>query len=165
MRDSAAAAATANPAKAQAKDNFTIGDLSREFGITPRALRFFEEQGLIAPARRGQQRLYGARERARLRLILRGKRLGFSLKDIADILDLYRAPAGEAGQIAYLLEKIRARREELLEKRRDLDAALADLDAVAGKSRKRLAELTAAGQTAEPAETPDLFAAREAGGS
>ncbi|NIW86644.1 MAG: MerR family transcriptional regulator, partial [Gammaproteobacteria bacterium] len=70
---------------------YSIGDLAREFDVTPRTIRFYEDQGLLSPARSGQNRVYTARDRTRLKLILRGKRLGFSLSEIRDILDLYDA--------------------------------------------------------------------------
>ena len=121
--------------------SFGIGDLAREFGVTTRAIRFYEDEGMIAPRREGRRRVFGPRERTRLKLILRGRRLGFSLAEVREIVDLYDAPAGEAGQLALLLERIAARRAELEAKRRDLEASVADLDAVARNCRKRLKQL------------------------
>ena len=120
---------------------FGIGDLAREFGVTTRAIRFYEAEGMIAPRREGRRRVFGPRERTRLKLILRGRRLGFSLAEVREIVDLYDAPAGEAGQLSLLLDKIAARRGELEAKRRDLEASLSDLDAVARKCRKILKKL------------------------
>ena len=120
---------------------FGIGDLAREFGVTTRAIRFYEDEGMIAPRREGQRRVFGPRERTRLKLILRGRRLGFSLAEVREIIDLYDAPDGEAGQLNLLLDKIAARRAELEAKRRDLEASLTDLDAVARNCRKRLKQL------------------------
>ena len=120
---------------------FGIGDLAREFGVTTRAIRFYEDEGMIAPRREGQRRVFGPRERTRLKLILRGRRLGFSLAEVREIIDLYDAPAGEAGQLNLLLDKIAARRAELEAKRRDLEASLSDLDGVARNCRKRLKQL------------------------
>ena len=77
---------------------FTISDLSKEFDVTPRAIRFYEDQGLISPSRKGRRRIYKERDRIRLKLILRGKRLGFSLSEIKDIFDLYDSSPGEEGQ-------------------------------------------------------------------
>ncbi|MGI9333648.1 MAG: MerR family transcriptional regulator [Gammaproteobacteria bacterium] len=104
-----------------------IGVLAREFGVTTRAIRFYEEQGLLAPVRQGQSRFYTPRERTRLKLILRGKRLGFSLEDIGEMLDLYEAPEGEAGQLRLFIEKMRERRSELEAQRRDLEQVLDEL--------------------------------------
>jgi DNA-binding transcriptional MerR regulator len=101
-------------------------------------LRFYEQQGLIDPVRRGRTRLYRPADRIRLRLILRGKRLGFSLPEIRDIIDMYDATPGERGQLSHLIDRIEARRGELLAKRLDIDETLADLDAVEAGCRERL---------------------------
>jgi DNA-binding transcriptional MerR regulator len=122
---------------------FTISDLSREFGITARALRHYESEGLISPARDGQRRIYSARDRVRLALVLRGKRLGFSLAEAKEIIDLYTAPQGEAGQLRTLLEKLDDKRAILAEKRRDLEIAIANMDGYAERCRDRLTELEA----------------------
>ena len=120
---------------------FTIRDLAEEFGVTTRAIRFYEDQGLLAPRRQGQRRLYCARDRVRLKLILRGRRIGFPLAEVAEIIALYDAAPGEAGQLQTLMARIGRRREELLAKRRDIDASLADLDRVMENCAARLAEL------------------------
>jgi DNA-binding transcriptional MerR regulator len=88
----------ANADSAQEKDIYSIGDLSREFGVTLRTLRFYEDKGLISPQRRGTTRLYNRRDRARLQLILRGKKVGFSLEDIKEMLDLYDLRDGQVTQ-------------------------------------------------------------------
>ena len=121
--------------------HYSISDLAREFAVTPRTIRFYEDQGLIAPLREGQRRIYRPRDRVRLKLILRGKRLGFSLKEIAEIIDLYDAPQGEAKQLLTLLERIAERRADLEAKRADVEAALVHLDGVAAECRARLAAL------------------------
>ena len=118
-----------------------IGDLAREFGVTTRAIRFYESEGMIAPRREGQRRVFGPRERTRLKLILRGRRLGFSLAEIREIVDLYDAPAGHEGQLLLLLDKISARRTDLEAKRRDLEASLSDLEGVARNCRKHLKKM------------------------
>ena len=123
---------------------FTIRDLAEEFGVTTRAIRFYEDQGLLAPRREGQRRLFCARDRVRLKLILRGRRLGFPLAEVAEIVALYDAAPGEAGQLQTLIERIARRREELLAKRRDINASLADLQRVAEDCAARLAELSGA---------------------
>ena len=116
------------PSELLADQQFGIGDLSREFGVTTRAIRFYEDQGLLAPTRAGQSRIYGPRDRVRLKLILRGKRLGFSLKEVAELLDLYDAPDGEVGQLKSFIARMRARRDELERQREDIDQVLAELD-------------------------------------
>lgn len=107
---------------------FSIGDLSREFGVTTRTIRFYEDRGLLSPTRDGQNRIYQARDRVRLKLILRGKRLGFSLKEIKNLIELYDAPEGEGGQLRLFIEKIRARRAELLTQKDDIEHVLDELD-------------------------------------
>ena len=109
-------------------DLYSIGDLSREFGVTTRTIRFYEDQGLLSPTRNGQSRIYQARDRVRLKLILRGKRLGFSLKEINKLIQLYDTPEGEAGQLRSFIEKIRARRTELLVQKDDIEHVLDELD-------------------------------------
>lgn len=123
-----------------------IGEMAREFSVTPRTIRFYEDRGMIAPRRAGQRRLYCARDRTRLKLILRGRRLGFSLAEIGEIVDLYDAPCGEARQLETLIAKIAERRRELVSKRRDIEASLRDLEAVAKTSRARLLELSKKGR-------------------
>ena len=107
---------------------YSIGDLSREFGVTTRTIRFYEDQGLLSPTRDGQNRIYAVRDRVRLKLILRGKRLGFSLKEINKLIELYDAPEGEAGQLRSFIEKIRARRGELLVQKQDIEHVLDELN-------------------------------------
>ncbi len=120
---------------------FGIGDLASEFAVTTRTIRFYEDRGMIAPRREGRRRVYGPRDRTRLKLILRGRRLGFSLSEIAEIVDLYDAPRGEARQLTLLIDKVATRRVELESKRQDIEASLQDLDGVIKSCRKRLREL------------------------
>lgn len=120
---------------------WTITDLAREFDLTTRAIRFYEDQKLIAPTRRGQARIYGARDRTRLKLILRGKRLGFSLGEIAEIIDLYEAEPGEVGQLEFFLQKIAERRRQLDQQREDIEVTLDELKAVEANCHRRLAAL------------------------
>ncbi len=127
-------------------ETFGIAEVAREFEVTPRTIRFYEAEGLLAPLRDGQRRVYRPRDRTRLRLILRGRRLGFALADVREIVDLYDAPSGEAGQLAYLLDEIAAHQAQLEAKRRDIDASLDDLDGVAANCRARLAELDKTGK-------------------
>ncbi|MFH1807034.1 MAG: MerR family DNA-binding transcriptional regulator [Pseudomonadota bacterium] len=109
-------------------DTFSITDLAREFDVTTRTIRFYEDQGLIAPERHGQTRIYGQRDRVRLRLIMRGKRLGFSLGEIRDLLDLYETDRSEITQLTILIRKIDERRDALRKQRHDIDATLDELD-------------------------------------
>ena len=106
---------------------FTIRDLAEEFGCTHRTIRFYEDQGLIQPRREGQARIYSARDRARLSLILRGRRLGFSIAEIGEMLDLYDADPGHLRQLTVALEKGRARIAQLERQRADIEAALTEL--------------------------------------
>jgi DNA-binding transcriptional MerR regulator len=106
---------------------FTIGELATEFGVTTRTIRFYESKGLIAPARRGVARAYSRRDRARLKLILRGKNLGFSLEAIAAYLKLYDADPSQMAQTQMLLGRIEAAIEDLQVKRADLDRTLKEL--------------------------------------
>ena len=125
-------------------DLYSIGDLSREFGVTTRTIRFYEDQGLLSPTRNGQSRIYQARDRVRLKLILRGKRLGFSLKEINKLIQLYDTPEGEAGQLRSFIEKIRARRTELLVQKDDIEHVLDELDTL----ERRCADLLEAERSA-----------------
>lgn len=110
------------------EDTWTIAEIADEFDVTHRAVRHYEELGLITPERRGTQRVYHRRDRTRLGLILRGKRLGFPLEQIRTIIDLYDAPRGRASQLEYVLAQIGERRADLEQRRRDLDDALKELD-------------------------------------
>jgi DNA-binding transcriptional MerR regulator len=108
----------------------TITELSREFGITPRAIRFYEDHGLLAPARegaKGARRIYSARDRTRLKLTLRGKRLGFSLAEVRRLLDLYDSPTGTVAQLHAFLDTLAAHRAALERQKEDLEATLAEL--------------------------------------
>ena len=109
-------------------ETFSIGDLSREFEVTTRTIRHYEDLGLLAPERDGQNRIYTPRDRVHLKLILRGRRLGFSLKEIGEMLELYDAPNGEASQLKRFVAKMRERRKALLEQREDIDRVLEELD-------------------------------------
>jgi len=113
---------------------YSISDLAEEFGVTTRTIRFYEEKGLLNPTRDGQRRIYGPADRTRLRLILRGKRLGFSLEESADIIRMYGTPGSNQRQLRALLDRIRARREILLQQQSDLEALLRELDAAEGKA-------------------------------
>ncbi len=110
---------------------YSIGELAEEFGITSRTLRLYEEEGLLDPKREGTRRIYNERNRVRLRLILRGKRLGWSLSEIRESFDLYDSDHGEEAQLELMLEKLVQRREMLIAQKKDIDQALADLERIA----------------------------------
>ena len=117
----------------------TVTELARETGITARAIRFYESKGLLKPKRVGTTRVYTHRERGRLQLILRGKRLGFTLTDIGEYLDLYDADPTQQDQIALLLEKVNVRIQELEAQKTDLEVSLKELSHVRDQARMALA--------------------------
>lgn len=119
---------------------FTIRQLCQEFKCTPRALRFYEDKGLLAPARDGMNRVYSYKDRARLQLILRGKRVGLALAEIGEILDLYEVDDGGAQQAAKSLRKFRERIVALEHQKVDIDSAIEQLKAGCEAMEKRLAE-------------------------
>jgi DNA-binding transcriptional MerR regulator len=123
---------------------FTITALAREFDITPRAIRFYEDQGLLAPAREGsaKNRVYSQRDRTRLKLTLRGKRLGLALSEVRELLDMYESPRDEAAQLTRFLEVLHHHRAQLERHREDLEAQLEELGAFEAQCRKRLGERT-----------------------
>ena len=116
----------------------TVTELARETGVTARAIRFYESKGLLHPQRAGTTRIYTHRERGRLQLILRGKRLGFSLTDIGDYLNLYDADPTQQDQIMLLLAKVDARIKELESQKIDLEASLTELSAVKDQALRAL---------------------------
>lgn len=117
---------------------WSIGELAAEFDTTLRTIRFYEDRDLLRPDRRGQLRVYHERDRVRLQLILRGRRLGFTLTEIAQILDMYDETPGERGQLQFLIGDIDSRRRTLVAKRSDLDEALAELDELEARCRTDL---------------------------
>jgi DNA-binding transcriptional MerR regulator len=126
--------------------SYSIGELAEEFGITSRALRLYEEEGLLDPRRDGTRRIYNERNRVRLRLILRGKRLGWSLAEIRESFDLYDSSLGEEAQLESMLGKLERRREILNAQRRDIDSALRELERVEADARQALQEIRAQGK-------------------
>lgn len=117
---------------------FGVNELAAALGITPRALRFYEAKGLIAPQRVGANRVFTRRDRARMLLVLRGKRLGFSLAEIRGYLDLYDADPTQRRQVELLLEKVRARAASLEVQRRDIEEALTELRGIEAQAKAAL---------------------------
>ncbi|HKJ52371.1 MAG TPA: MerR family DNA-binding transcriptional regulator [Gammaproteobacteria bacterium] len=122
---------------------YSIGELAEEFGITSRALRLYEEEGLLDPLRDGTRRIYNERNRVRLRLILRGKRLGWSLAEIRESFDLYDSDQGEEAQLESMLEKLAQRRELLLAQKRDVEHALEEVERLAEDADAALRDIQA----------------------
>ena len=109
-------------------ETYGIAELAREFGVTTRTVRFYEDKGLLAPERDGQRRVYSARDRVRLHLIMRGKRLGLSLEEIGELMDLYDADPSEVTQLTQFIDVIRERKQVLLAQRDDIDETLAEMN-------------------------------------
>lgn len=111
----------------QTSTTFTISDLAREFAITPRTIRFWEDQGILAPQREGSKRVFTRRDRARLKMALRGKRLGLSLAEIKDLIGMYASTEDETPQLVECLRVMAKRREALEQQREDIEAMLAEI--------------------------------------
>jgi DNA-binding transcriptional MerR regulator len=135
-----------------ASDLFTVNQLAEELGVTARAIRFYEAKGLIAPRRAGTTRVFDRRDRARLLLVLRGKRLGFSLASIREFLDLYDADRTQGAQLRLLLDSTRGRIRELERQRVDLDQTLRELREVEAEAER---VLRARNEPRPPAEAAD----------
>jgi DNA-binding transcriptional MerR regulator len=120
------------------RGEFSISDLAREFDVTPRAIRFYEDQGLLAPRRDGQRRIYTPRDRTRLKLTLRGKRLGLSLSEIRELIDMYEPGRDERPQLERFLNVLETHKASLLQQRADLEAQLSELQAFERRVRKQL---------------------------
>jgi DNA-binding transcriptional MerR regulator len=123
------------------RDYYTITELTREFDISTRTIRFYEDEGLISPIRRGRTRLFRHSDRQLLKMILRGKRLGFSIAEIREIMQMYKTPPGEAGQLRAIVRRVSEKRRELEQKRHDIDELLAELDNAEEACLTRMAEL------------------------
>jgi DNA-binding transcriptional MerR regulator len=117
---------------------FSISELAREFDITPRAIRFYEDQGLLAPRRDGQRRIYTPRDRTRLKLTLRGKRLGLTLAEIRELIDMYEPGRDERPQLERFQQVLEAHRRSLHQQRADIEAQLAEIATFEKRVRKQL---------------------------
>ncbi|MCZ8180482.1 MAG: MerR family DNA-binding transcriptional regulator [Rhizobium sp.] len=123
------------------KKYYSITELTREFGVSTRTLRFYEDEGLLHPERRGRTRLYRAADRRFLQEILRGRRIGFTIAEIREIVHVYKEPPGEVGQLKLMMKKIDEKRDELRQKRRDIDETLSELDQAEEACLTRLVEI------------------------
>lgn len=131
-----------------AKQTYSISDLANELDITTRAIRFYEEQGMLTPTRRGQERIYSPKDRVALKLILRGKRIGLALSEIREILDLYELARDEASQSLKLLQLLSERKKQLEEQRNDIDAVLSEIVVLEGHCRQVIDTMTGKDATA-----------------
>jgi len=124
--------------KERADAVYSIGELASEFDVTPRAIRFYEAEGLLAPRREGQRRIYTPRDRTRLKLTLRGKRLGLTLSEIRSLIDMYEPGRDERPQLERFLAVLQQHRAALERQREDIEAQLAEIAAFEKRTRKRL---------------------------
>ncbi len=120
------------------RSEYSIGDLSREFDVTPRAIRFYEDQGLLAPRRDGQRRIYSLRDRTRLKLTLRGKRLGLTLSEVRELVDMYEPGRDQRPQLERFLAVLQSHRDALETQRADIEAQLAEIAAFEARVRKQI---------------------------
>jgi len=121
--------------------SYTITDLARELDITTRTIRFYEDKGLLRPARDGLRRIYSRADRTRLKLVLRGKRLGWPLDEIRKMIELYDVPGGEARQLSMMIERIDTSRQTLLQQRDDIELALREFDEIEARCQSQLQAL------------------------
>lgn len=124
--------------------SYSISDLAHELGVTTRTIRFYEEQGMLAPERRGQERIYSGRDRVTLMLILRGKRIGFSLAECKQLIDLYDPVGGNRKQLDHFLDKIAERREHLARQMLDIQQMQRELDTAEQRCLSAMQEISAA---------------------
>src|SRR5580765_1903994 len=122
----------------QERGEYSISELAREFDVTPRAIRFYEDQGLISPRRAGTRRIYTPRDRTRLKLTLRGKRLGLTLSEIRELIDMYEPGRDERPQLERFLAVLESHRASLLQQRADIGAQLAEIQGFEKKVKQRL---------------------------
>lgn len=148
-------------------ETYTITELAREFGVTTRTIRFYEDHGLLRPGRDGRNRVYDKRDRVRLKLTLRGKRLGLSLTEVRELLDIYDAAHDESAQLSQFLVALRVRREALEQQREDIEATIDEIRSFETQCRQLLerqearkpaakARARSAGTAAAPARSRKL---------
>ena len=121
-------------------ETFGIAELAREFAVTTRTIRFYEDKNLLSPVRQGQRRVYSLRDRVRLCLIMRGKRLGFALDEIRQMIDLYDVDPSEVTQLHHFLDKIRERQAQLIAQKHDISETLTELERIEAQCSKLLNE-------------------------
>ena len=121
-------------------ETYGIAELAREFAVTTRTIRFYEDKGLLAPLRKGQRRIYAPRDRVRLRLIMRGKRLGFSLEEIRELIDLYDVDPTEVTQLRHFLEKIHEHKAVLTRQQSDIHETLNEMERIEAQCSSLLSE-------------------------
>ena len=143
-------AATATHDASAERSEYSIGELAREFDVTPRAIRFYESEGLLSPARQGQRRIYTPRDRTRLKLTLRGKRLGLTLSEIREIVDMYDTGRDERPQLEKFLAVLEAHKRQLMQQGEDIEAQLSEIALFEKRCRKRLAEQKGAAKRRKP---------------
>ena len=131
--------------------NYTISELAQEFGVSTRTIRFYEEKGMIEPLRQGQKRLYTPSDRVRIKLILRGKRVGMTLQECVDFIDMYDPQHNNTDQLNSLIADVKQRRSQLLQQKADIDAMLVGLDEVQNLCERSLAKEI----NDEPTPTPE----------
>ncbi|MCC2690452.1 MAG: transcriptional regulator [Rhizobiaceae bacterium] len=140
---SAASGSTADRVNADTDEDYVrIGDMAKEYGVTLRTLRFYEDKGLLTPKREGTTRLYSRRDRARLKLILLGRKVGFSLRDVKQVMDLYDPRGNNAKQLRLALDKSEKQLARLHAQRQSIDEAIKDLSKTMVSVRQKLAERT-----------------------
>ena len=120
---------------------YSITEMTREFDISTRTLRFYEDEGLIHPERRGRTRLYRLADRHLIAQILRGRRIGFTIAEIREIIQVYNEPPGEVGQLKLLMKKVEEKRDGLRQKRKDIDDTIGELDSIEEICLNRMAEI------------------------
>ncbi|OLP55362.1 MerR family transcriptional regulator [Rhizobium rhizosphaerae] len=120
---------------------YTITELTREFGVSTRTLRYYEDEGLIHPERRGRTRLFRPMDRRLIQEILRGRRIGFTVAEIREIIQVYKDPTGESGQLKLIMKRVEDKRADLLQRRLDIEETLEELNNVEEACLTRLAEI------------------------
>ena len=118
------------------KQTYTISELAKEFEVTARTIRHYEDLNLVSPSRNGTQRVFSNRDHVRLGLILRGRRIGFSLGEISEIINMYDRPEGKKKQTSFLLNKVEERRQMLLNRQEDIKKMLSELDGIESRIKK-----------------------------